>query len=146
MGKPRVLIFDDNVGIVKALEEFLRNRGYEVFSFTEPVLCPLYQGYEDKCDKLLPCADIIITDFKMPRMTGMELLQRQSERGCKLDIRNKAVMSASMHGENEKIIKDSGCEFLHKSALVPELLEWLSEREKHFDLTRPLGDPDSVFS
>jgi len=140
MRKPRVLIFDDHAGIVRALEEFFTSRGYEVFSFTEPVGCPLYGGCEDCCNELLPCADIVITDFRMPRMTGIELLQRQAQRGCKLDIRNKAVMSASMHAEKEKAITDSGCAFLHKAALVPELLDWLSEREKHFDLSRPLGD------
>jgi len=138
MRKPRVLIIDDNVAIIAALEEFFRNRGYEVFSSTEPTTCPLYRNSGDACDKFDPCADIVLVDLHMPRMSGAELLKQQSESGCKLGIESKAIMSSFTAGIYEAMIKDLGCSLFYKPSLLSALPDWLTEREKHFDLSQPV--------
>ncbi len=139
MRKPRIIIFDDNAAIVMALEDFFINRGYEVVSYTEPLVCPIYEKDGNCCDKSLPCADIVITDLHMPRMTGPDLLRRQAERGCKLVTGNKAVMSSYVAGAYEDIIKDLGCSFFYKPLIMSSIPDWLTEREKHFDLSKPLN-------
>ncbi|HXX57991.1 MAG TPA: response regulator [Thermodesulfovibrionales bacterium] len=144
MRKPRVLIFDDNIAIIRTLEDFFKLKGYEVFSYTEPITCPLYERGAESCDKSLGCADIVITDLHMPRMTGAELLRRQKERGCRLGAENKIIMSAYMAGTYEEMIKELGCSFFYKPSLMSALPDWLKEREKHFVLSEPLDVLESV--
>jgi DNA-binding NtrC family response regulator len=64
--KRRVLLVDDEVQVLNALGRLLRRRGFEVRMTTSP----------REAIELLSAAptDVIIADFKMPEMTGMELL------------------------------------------------------------------------
>jgi CheY-like chemotaxis protein len=139
MRKPRAIIFDDHETTLLALKKWMSKRGYEVIAFNEPIICPIYEKKTESCIKENQCADIIITDFKMPRMNGIELLQYQSQRGCTLDIKNKAIISAYMDDENKKAIKKIGCIFFEKPLELSELSDWLSECEKRIDLLLPLG-------
>jgi hypothetical protein len=42
--KPRVLIFDENNDLSITLKEILDERGYEVFTFSNPGVCPLFHS------------------------------------------------------------------------------------------------------
>lgn len=138
MRKPRAVIYDDEVTILDLLSTFLSKRNYEVLSFSEPVVCPVYEKVADDCTELLPCADIIITDFRMPKMNGLELLRHQSKRGCKVDTRNKAVISGVMDDEIGKQAGGLGCAFFDKPLVLSRLSEWLISCEQRFDLSKPL--------
>jgi CheY-like chemotaxis protein len=61
----RVLIVDDEAHIVQVLSIKLRNAGYEVFTAVDGEEAMELAGRE------IP--DLIITDFQMPYMTGLEL-------------------------------------------------------------------------
>jgi len=64
----RVLIADDEIHIVHVVTIKLRNNGYEVLTAENGE-----EAYE------LACAegpDIIITDYQMPVMTGMDLVEK----------------------------------------------------------------------
>lgn len=63
----RVLVIDDEAHIVQVLSLKLRNAGYEVLTASDGE-----EGYEI-ARKSIP--DLIITDFQMPYMTGLELCQ-----------------------------------------------------------------------
>jgi DNA-binding NtrC family response regulator len=64
--KRRVLLVDDEVQILNSLGRLLRRRGFEVRMTTSP---------RDALDLLRAApADVVIADFKMPEMTGLELL------------------------------------------------------------------------
>jgi CheY-like chemotaxis protein len=139
MRRPRAIIFDDEVVVLEVLKAFLSKRNYEVISFPEPRICPLYEQYTNTCSEMAPCADILITDFKMPQMNGAELLSRQSQRGCRLDSRNKAVMSGHLDEEQQKGIETLGSAQFAKPLNLSELSAWLSEREKTYDLSEPLA-------
>jgi CheY-like chemotaxis protein len=140
MRKPRVIIYDDDTIILDMLGRFFVKRGYEVYSYNEPVVCPLDEGLADSCANLSPCADVMISDFQMPKMTGIELFQRQAERGCRLDIKMKAIMSGYAGEDLASQYKDLGCSFFQKPFSMPALSVWLSERERHFDLSQQLND------
>jgi CheY-like chemotaxis protein len=75
----------------------------------------------------------------MPEMTGLELLQRQSERGCKIDIKMKAIVSGYADEELVAKCRDLGCSFFEKPFSFSELSIWLSECERHFNLSQQLN-------
>ena len=67
----KVLIVDDEAHIVQVLSIKLRNAGYEVFTAVD--------GEEalELAGRVIP--DLVITDFQMPYMTGMELCRALAE-------------------------------------------------------------------
>lgn len=137
MRKRRAIIFDDDRIILKLLNDFLSYKGYEVICFAKPVVCPVYLHDGDRCPNT-PCADIMLTDFKMPGMTGIELLKQQKEKGCRLDMRNKAIMSGFMNGA-ETHIPELGCAYFKKPFLLSELDAWIRECEERMPLSVPVG-------
>lgn len=78
--KRQVLLVDDEVQILNALGRLLRRRGFEVRMTTSP----------REAIELLRAApaDVVIADFKMPEMTGMELLEEVG----RLDPRVRRVL------------------------------------------------------
>lgn len=139
MRKRRALIFDDEVAILMLLQRFLEDRGYETLVFEEPSVCPVYGQDVKSCGNLHPCADIMITDLKMPRMTGVEMLRLQAERNCRIDIRNKAVISGMLDAKEEEEVARLGCSFFKKPFRFFEIIPWLDACETRIDLDRPLG-------
>jgi CheY-like chemotaxis protein len=138
MRKPRAIVYDDNEVILQMLDSFLAKRGYEVLCFDGPSPCPIYSEDAKSCPKTHQCADVVITDLKMPRMTGIELLRQQADQGCKLDRRNKALISGYAGEEDFEAIRELGCAFFRKPFDFSELSEWLDECEKRMDLSSPL--------
>ena len=63
----KVLVVDDEVHIVHVVAIKLRNHGYEAITASNGA-----QAYELACQEE---PDIIIADYQMPVMTGLELLE-----------------------------------------------------------------------
>lgn len=137
MRKPRVIIYDDEAVLLELLEFCFAKWGYEVFSYQTPVVCPLNRSPEGRCES--PCADLMISDFKMPQKTGIELFQLQAQRGCKIDKKMKAIMSGHSDEELLKKCADSGYRFFEKPFDCSDLSGWTSECADNFDLSRQLG-------
>jgi DNA-binding response OmpR family regulator len=135
--KPRILLFDDEPLILNTLKDYLSAQDYEVMCFEDPTDCPVYEKHEN-CKKEAPCADVLITDFKMNKMNGIEWIQLQKERGCQLDMKNKAVISGKTDEEQEEIIKKMGCAFFLKPFKFSVLSAWIQECVERVDLTKPL--------
>ena len=138
MRKIRVIVIDDEDVILLMFKRWLSKKFYEVLTYKDPTVCPLYKKKTELCMKEFPCADIIFTDIKMPHMSGIEFLQYQSQRGCKLDIKNKAVISGYIDDESRKAIKTLGCSFFKKPLELSLISDWLHECEKRTDLSLPL--------
>ena len=111
-----------------------------MYSSSAPVECPVYDSPSGRCGKMNRCADVAIAEYKMPGMTGIELFQRQAERGCRLDIKMKAVMSAYPDDQILSLCNELGCRLFEKPLELSELAGWLSECEKHYDLSQSLTD------
>ena len=139
MRKLRVNIFDDDVSNLKMLKFFMSQRDYEILTFEKPVVCLIHGAKSDKCDTGKPCADIIMTDYQMPEMTGIEMLLHQEKRGCKVDIRNKIVMSADLDNKGQEVLEELGCTFFNKPFKLNELSACLDDCEKRIDLSKPLA-------
>lgn len=137
MRKIRVNIFDDDLINLKMLKACLSPRDYEVLTFDRPVVCPINYAEPQQCVK--QCADIILTDYQMPQMTGVEMLLQQSKRGCRISKSNKALMSAAPGSIDRKVIEELGCSLFSKPFKTKELFGWLDDCEKRVDLAVPLG-------
>src|SRR5262244_3456782 len=72
MAKDRVLIIDDEANARTALAELLRDEGYAVETAAD--------GFKalPKLDEFAP--DLVVTDLKMPGLSGLELMGKVRER------------------------------------------------------------------
>jgi two-component system alkaline phosphatase synthesis response regulator PhoP len=64
----KVMVVDDEIHIVHVVAIKLRNNGYEVLSASDGS-----EAYELACSEK---PDIIVTDYQMPVMTGLELIEK----------------------------------------------------------------------
>lgn len=138
MRRRRAIIYDDEPVVLLVLKDFFETKGYEVLAFREPVVCPVY-GVGTVCAHKAPCGDIMLTDRKMPGMTGIELLQEQIRRGCLLNPRNKALLSGHLDDEMANQIRDLGAVFFQKPVEFDRLDRWVQECEQRMDLARPMA-------
>ncbi len=136
--KLRVVIFDDDENVLDAMSMLVKRLGHEALCYSDPTLCPLYSDPSCKCTREEACADILITDNKMPKMTGLEFLQQQALRGCKGIMRHKAVMSGSWSSEEFELAKSLGCRIFYKPMNVREVMDWLKECEQTISSERKL--------
>ncbi len=122
------------------LKDYFLLRGYEVLSYSDAsMVCPLHCKDGDVCRYEQPCSDVLLTDFNMHGLNGVELLQLQQASGCKLDMRNKAVISGYIDNLNREAIEALGCGFFKKPFTISDLSTWLGECEQRVDQTRPLA-------
>jgi response regulator RpfG family c-di-GMP phosphodiesterase len=69
VGMERFLVVDDDVHITEVLSRVLESMGFEVVAHTDPREAVKETGF-----------DLVITDFMMPHLSGVELLQQLGER------------------------------------------------------------------
>jgi CheY-like chemotaxis protein len=68
MASKKVLVVDDEIHIVHVVTIKLRNNGYDVVT-----ACNGAEAFEIACQER---PDIIVTDYQMPIMSGMELVEK----------------------------------------------------------------------
>jgi two-component system alkaline phosphatase synthesis response regulator PhoP len=114
MADKKVLIVDDEIHIVHVVAIKLRNNGYEVISADN--------GAEALDLALKEKPDIIVTDFQMPVMTGMELVEklRQHEETRDIPVIMLTARSFAVPQEQQESLHISGC--LSKPFSPKELL------------------------
>jgi len=75
-----IVVVDDEVELATLFKTFLENQGYDVVSFTDPVLALEYfKATEDK-------HSLIITDLRMPGICGIDLAKKVREFDNKVKI------------------------------------------------------------
>ncbi len=138
MRKLRMLVFDDEEPILSLFREFFSGKDCEVLAYGEPVVCPTYDHCSHSCPALSPCVDVLITDYKMPGMNGLQLLREQVKMGCALPLKNKALISG--HGDDalRKEIEGMGYIFFQKPLRFSEIRQWLNTCRERTDLSSPL--------
>lgn len=136
--KIRVLLFEDHDLFRSLISSFLRDRGYEVFEFSEAGSCPLYLKGDCPCPLNHSCADIIISDIKMPGITGLDFIENQITQGCK--VKHFAVMSFSWTSAQREQARKLGCHILEKPFEREDFDIWLNECEKTINPKRELSD------
>ena len=92
MGAETILVVDDDEDILDLIERHLSNRGYEVLT--------AYDGEQaiSLLDKLT--FDLVITDLKMPKFDGMEVLRRAKENDPNIE-----VVILTGHGTMDSVVE-----------------------------------------
>lgn len=138
--QPRAIVCDDDAKYLGIFKHHLGQMGYEVLTAETPMTCAFYRDHADSCPQHNRCTDVLITDYMMPGMTGLELLEMQHRSGCKLTSRNKALMMESENMEIRKRAEAIGCHFFPKPLLISTLIAWIKECESRTDLAEPLAE------
>jgi DNA-binding NtrC family response regulator len=117
MDKPthKMIVIDDDRDILDLVEAFFRPRGFEVLSFENP----------DDAFKEIPRhpdVDVIVTDWSLPNMNGLELTQKLKETGVAAPI---ILITARQSSELALQAVDAGAyDFILKPLHFPQL--WIS--------------------
>lgn len=115
----KVLVVDDEIHIVHVVAIKLRNNGYEVISADNGV-----DAFELACKER---PDIVVTDFQMQGMTGLELVEKL--RGRKETKEIPVIMltarSFAVSKKQQEDLRISGC--LSKPFSPKELLESIED-------------------
>lgn len=135
--KLRVLIFEDDENIRQLLWTLSDRRGYETFTFPDPGLCPLHVADTCPCSGSETCADVIISDLKMPNVDGINFIKGMKKKGCK--CHHIALMSGSLTENDMLSVNQIGVKLLKKPFELKELIEWFEEIEKSIDEDRKLA-------
>jgi len=134
----RAYVFDDDENIRTLLSTILMNRGYEVEAFADPKLCPLTLDQSCTCPHGLACCDFIISDLNMPHTSGLDFLETQKRKGCKVE--NMALISGGWNPLLRRRARELGCQVFDKPFLISELHDWLEGCERRVDPNRKLSD------
>jgi len=76
----------------------------------------------------------MITDLNMLKVSGIEFLEQQIQKGCK--IPNIAVVSGDWSESNLKHAQRLGCTTIEKTPKMDDLADWLDERGLQMDPSR----------
>jgi len=114
MADRKVLVVDDEIHIVHVVAIKLRNNGFEVIAADN--------GAEGLKLALAEKPDIIVTDYQMPVMTGIELVEqlRQNEETKDTPVIMLTARSFAIPQQQQDDLRISGC--LSKPFSPKELL------------------------
>lgn len=124
----KILVIDDEECIRDTYRWHLEELGHEVLTAPEPMMCDVYNGHD--CQKTHSCADLLIIDFNMPRVTGLEFIEMLSMRGCKSLSSNKVIISGDTTSIDMVKVKQLGCQVLQKPVPLDRLEEIVRDAEK----------------
>lgn len=128
MGNENILVVDDDDDILELIERHLSNKGYEVVT--------AYDG-----EQALPLLDkvkfdLVITDLKMPKIDGMEVLRRVKEKDPNIE-----VVILTGHGTMDTVVealRDGGAfDYLQKPLYNIKQLSFVTNKaleRKHLKL------------
>jgi len=119
MSRKKVLIVDDEIHIVHVVAIKLRNNDYDVISAENGA-----EAFKLACSEK---PDIIVTDFQMPVMTGLELIEkiRRCEQIKDTPVIMLTARSFAIEDQQKDDLQISQC--LSKPFSPKELLEYIED-------------------
>jgi two-component system alkaline phosphatase synthesis response regulator PhoP len=123
MADKKVLVVDDEIHIIHVVAIKLRNNGYEVISAENGA-----EAFELACEEK---PDIVVTDFQMPVMTGVELVEKLRQNEATKDIPVIMLTARGFAIEDELKEDLQISEFLSKPFSPKELLRSIEDILHH---------------
>jgi two-component system cell cycle sensor histidine kinase/response regulator CckA len=75
-----IALVDDDEDIVNLFTDLLRENGYDIYGFTNPLLLLDYIHHHDNLFRL------VLIDYKMPQMTGCELANKIADINSRIEM------------------------------------------------------------
>ena len=127
MADKKVLVVDDEIHIIHVVAIKLRNNGYEVITAENGS-----EGF-DRASAEKP--DIIITDFQMPIMSGLEMVEklRQCEQTADIPVIILTARGFAIEDDKKEELRISEC--LSKPFSPKELLRSIEDILHHSKVT-----------
>ena len=99
----KVLVADDEIHIIHVVAIKLRNNGYEVIAANNGA-----EAYDLACREK---PDVVVTDYQMPLMTGIELITklREDERTKEIPVILLTARSFAVTQEQQESLGVSSC-------------------------------------
>lgn len=119
MNKKKVLVADDEIHIVHVVAMKLRNNGFDVVTAEN--------GAESLKLALSEKPDIIITDFQMPAMTGLEMIEELRKHDDMLDVPVIMLTARGFAIEEDQKQNLNISRFISKPFSPKELLNQIEE-------------------
>jgi len=115
----KVLVADDEIHIIHVVAIKLRNNGYEVIAANNGA-----EAYDLACREK---PDVVVTDYQMPLMTGIELITklREDERTKEIPVILLTARSFAVTQEQQESLGVSSC--LSKPFSPKELLKTIQD-------------------
>lgn len=124
----KAIILDDDPLVLSLVANVLHRRGYKVESYSNPSLCPLYAMQGEPGQRLPTCPQLIITDFDMPHVNGVEFIEALYKTGYRCP--HIALISrSSMPPVILKRLVQLGVKFFAKPFHADQIKAWLDEIE-----------------
>jgi CheY-like chemotaxis protein len=125
----RILIIDDEESILESLGAFSEILGYEPTLVDDPSLSSPSCLDKYKCPNDHPCSETLLVDQYLPTMFGLDYLEGQMRRGCKIPKGRKAILTEILSSQEIQRTKNLGCHILLKPVTFVKLKNWLKSIE-----------------
>jgi CheY-like chemotaxis protein len=95
-----ILLVDDEKDILFLYREWLKSDGYQIVSFDNPIEA---LNYLNKNDNISNCS-LVITDYKMPQISGLDLIKKIREKDSSNSNIKTMIVSAYV---KDDLLKDN---------------------------------------
>ena len=128
--KTNILIVDDSPSMIKTIQTLLEKHLYKIFTTKNPLeALSLVQKLN---------IDIVISDYNMPKMNGIELLR---ELRANTELEELSIVGVSTEDENaKKFLKYGANEFINKIFLEIELVHRINSVASRHENIKKLKD------
>lgn len=118
-GTESIMIVDDDISVSGVMEAMLKSLGYQVTTYTDSV------NALEELSRTAEQYDLLISDLKMPNITGLELAKRLQQNSTRIPL---IIMSGDSTPITEQSMQDFGIsKVLNKPIMMSELAETLRE-------------------
>ena len=75
-----ILLIEDERDILELFCDCLQSLGYKIISFDNPIKALNYLDKKEDDENILANCSLVITDYKMPQMSGIDLIKKIREK------------------------------------------------------------------
>jgi response regulator RpfG family c-di-GMP phosphodiesterase len=118
----RILVVDDDTLILSALSRILQAEGYEVVTHSDPLAAAKEEGFQ-----------VVLTDFMMPHLNGIELLGRLREKNPRA-VRLMLTAAADFRTASDAVNRGEIFRLLGKPWTLAELTSCVRQAVEHHRL------------